>query len=55
MPITTVEDLRNDNGWEPTMRLRWLGITLQQRWDNPASGKTEWRDLPEVADPAEHG
>jgi len=55
MPIVTPEDLRNDAGWLPNARLRWLGITLQQQWVNASTGVTEWRDVPQVPHPTERG
>ena len=50
MPITTVDDLRNDKGWEPTPRLRWLKNILQQRWERPSDGATEWRAIEEAVE-----
>jgi hypothetical protein len=55
MAITNLDQLREDDGWTPTIRLRVVGETLQQRWDNYSNGKSEWRDVPVFPDPTDRG
>jgi hypothetical protein len=50
MSATTRDELRGDNGWVPTNRLRWLDGTLQQKWIRVSTAEDAWRDVPKVTE-----